>query len=215
MAATTSPESWADFYADRGFAGRTGFGDHPALLVIDMGRAWTDPASPIGTDYGDMIDRIATVLEHARRAKVPIFYTTMQFPPTKADVEGVYCQKYTNLPKIKGEQWSRIADRIAPSDDDTVVWKHRPSALYGTTLLSQLNELRVDTVLITGVSTSGCVRSTAEDSFNAGLRTVVIRDCVGDRSPAAHEANMIDIDNRYADVVDRSVVEEYLNRLRR
>src|SRR5215471_17105980 len=90
------------FYAKRGFAGRVGFGDKPALVIIDMARAWLDPASPIGTDFGDLVERIAGVLETARPAKVPIFFTTMPFPPATPDLEGVYCRKLSFLKELKG-----------------------------------------------------------------------------------------------------------------
>lgn len=200
----------AKFYAEHGFAGRIGFGERPALIVIDMARAWLDPASPISADLEELIDRIRSVREAARRARIPVFYTTMPYPPPPADLAGVYARKLTHATALSGKHWSEIDPRLAPGDRETVIEKHRASAFYGTTFLSQLLGYQVDTLLITGCSTSGCVRSTAESAFNVGLHTIVIRDCVGDRSPTAHEANLVDIDSRYADVVDSSETITYL-----
>jgi nicotinamidase-related amidase len=205
----------AKFYAEHGFAGRLGFGERPALIVIDMARAWLDPASPIAADFEELIERIRSVLGAARGSRIPVFYTTMPYPPPPGDLAGVYARKLTHVAALSGEHWSEIDPRLAPSDRETVIQKHRASAFYGTTLLSQLVGYQVDTLLITGCSTSGCVRSTAESSFNVGLHTIVVRDCVGDRSPTAHEANLVDIDSRYADLVDSIKAIAYLESVAR
>jgi nicotinamidase-related amidase len=197
------------FYAQHGFAGRIGFGERPALIVIDMARAWLDPSSPIGTDFGDLVERIGQLVQSARRAAIPVFYTTMPYPAIPSDLVGVWARKLPHAAALEGAKWSEIDPRVDSRPEEVIV-KNRASAFYGTILLSRLVSLQVDTLLVTGCSTSGCVRSTAESAFNVGLHSIVVGDCVGDRSPAAHEANLIDIDSRYADVVLSERVHEYL-----
>src|SRR5438270_8086613 len=204
-------QSLSGFYRDRGFAGRVAFGERPALLVLVLARAWTDPASPLGSDLGAVVDNTVTVLHRAREAGIPIYFTTMAYD---AEFQEAPPTLRTKLPStarlVRGSEWVQLEPKLDRHPDEPLVEKQRASAFFGTSLLSQLVARNVDTVLITGCSTSGCIRATAESCFDNGFRTSVVRDAVGDRSPSAHEANLFDIDARYADVVSLDEALDYL-----
>jgi maleamate amidohydrolase len=190
------------FYRDKGFAGRVGFGERPALLVIDLARAWTDPQSPLGSDLSSVVDNTATLLGRARQAGLPIYFTTMAYDPEFREAPAILRAKLPSTATlVRGSQWVQLEPRLERRANEPLIEKQRASAFFGTSLLSQLVASRVDTVLITGCSTSGCIRATAESCFDNGFRTIVVREAVGDRSPSAHQANLCVIDARDAVVV--------------
>ena len=192
-------ESLREWYRQRGFGGRVGFGQRPALLVIDIARGWLDPTTSIGSDQKDMLDNILAVLRAARAAELPVIFTTMG---GLGDSDEVFDLK---LPGSSGDVRKPELMELEPSLEraphEPLLVKPRQSAFFGTRLVGQLIGLSVDTVIVVGASTSGCIRSTCEDAFNNNLRVIVPRGAVGDRSPSAHEANLFDIDNRFGDVV--------------
>ncbi len=188
------------FYKERGiFQGRFGFGQSPALVVIDMAYGWTDPAYAGGSArLGPALDAIRQLLPVARQKGVPVIYTT---------------SPYQDKPQFKSaadfspnfRKWDRracqIDERVAPLPGEYVIQKEHASAFAGTPLVGHLIERRVDTLLLTGCSTSACVRATATDAKSYHLRPVIIREAVQDRSELAHEWTLFDIQARFADVV--------------
>jgi nicotinamidase-related amidase len=200
------------YYKERGiFQDRFGFGKCPALVVIDMAYGWTDPAYAGGSGRLDAaIGAIRGLLPAAREQGVPVFYTTSPF-----DVKPQIKSAADFSPGFR--EWDRraceIDERVRPLPTEPVVFKEHASAFAGTALVGRLMAHRVDTLLITGCSTSACVRATATDAKVYHLRPVVVREAVGDRSEVAHEWTLFDIQARFADVVGLAEVLAYLRAL--
>jgi len=200
------------YYKQRGlFQGRFGFGRRPALIVIDMAYGWTDPAYAGGSSRLDTAtEAIRLMLVPARAKAVPIFYTTSPFQ---------------EVPQIKSaadyspgfRKWDRraceIDERVRPLKTEHIIEKEHASAFAGTALVGHLIGNQVDTLLITGCSTSACVRATATDAKSVQLRPIVIREAVQDRSDIAHEWTLFDLQARFADVVELSEALNYLQSL--
>ncbi len=145
---------------------------------------------------------IARLLDAFRRAGLPVVFTTVCYDDFGKQAAAVFLEKIPALAVLEpGSQWVEIDPRIAPADGEPVLSKYFASAFFGTTLASLLSSAGADTVVVTGASTSGCVRATALDALQHGYRVVVPREAVGDRNAAAHEANLYDLDTKYADVV--------------
>jgi len=200
------------FYKERGiFQGRFGFGQGPALIVIDMAYGWTDPAYAGGSQRLDSaITAIQRLLPVARSRKIPIFYTTSPYqdePPKKSAADF--------SPGFR--KWDRraceIDERVRPLASEYVLLKEHASAFAGTPFIGHLIAHRVDTLLITGCSTSACVRATATDAKSNHLRPIIIREAVQDRSEIAHEWTLSDIQARFADVVSLEETLAYLQAL--
>ena len=202
-------------YREIGFSGRVGFGERPALLVIDLARAWTDPNCPLGSELSEVVANTKAVLDQARRAGIPVFFTYMAYDK---DLNEAGPTLRAKLPVtkwlVRGSEWVELEPSLERRPDEPVIEKQRASAFFGTTLLSQLVAKGVDTTIITGCSTSGCIRATAEACFDNGFRAIVVKEAVGDRSPSAHEANLFDIDARYGDVVSLEQALDYLVSMR-
>ena len=185
-----------------GFHGRAGMGERPALVVVDVNRGFTDPASPLVCELDECVAAIARLLEAFRRAELPVVFTTVCYDDFGKRAAAVFLEKIPALLVLEpGSHWVEIDPRIAPAEGEPVLAKYFASAFFGTTLASVLASAGADTVVVTGASTSGCVRATALDAMQHGYRVVVPREAVGDRNPAAHEANLYDLDTKYADVV--------------
>jgi len=197
-----------------GFHGRAGFGEKPALVVVDVNRGFTDPASPLVCDLDDCVASIARLLEAFRRAELPIVFTTVCYDDFGKQAAAIFIEKVPALLVLEpGSKWVEIDPRIAPAGSEPVLSKYFASAFFGTTLASLLASAGSDTVIVTGASTSGCVRATALDALQHGYRVVVPREAVGDRNPAAHEANLYDIDTKYGDVVSLGETLAYVDEL--
>lgn len=197
------------YYKQRGiFQGRFGFGQRPALVVIDMAYGWTDPAYAGGSARLDSaIEAIRQLLLTAREKSIPIIYTTSPYteqPPLKSAADF--------SPNFR--RWDRractIDERVAPLPVEYILFKEHASAFAGTPLISHLVARSVDTLLITGCSTSACVRATATDAKSLGLRPIIVREAVEDRSEIAHEWTLFDIQARFADVVSLEETRTYL-----
>jgi maleamate amidohydrolase len=185
-----------------GFHGRAGFGRRPALVVIDVNRGFTDPASPLVCDLDDVVGAIGRLLEAFRGAGLPVAYTTVAYDEAAKRSAEAFIAKIPALLTLEaGSAWVEIDARIAPRPDEPVFTKLWASAFFGTPFASFLAAAGCDSLVVTGASTSGCVRATAVDALQHGYRPVVPREAVGDRNPAAHEANLYDIDAKYGDVV--------------
>lgn len=194
---------------------RTGFGDHPCILVIDLQYGMTDPECPLGSaELDEPIEVTRRVLASAREAAVPIIYARVSFREDLAD-GGMFLSKVPSLAWLtSGSRWVEIDERVAPEPGDYILTKRHSSAFIGTELQQVLQVRGVDTVISVGGSTSGCVRQTAVDANAYGYRSIVVRDGVGDRNRAQHEANLVDLDGKYADVVESQEVLEFLSGLR-
>jgi nicotinamidase-related amidase len=197
-----------------GFGGRAGFGSRPALLVIDVNVGFTDPASPLVCDLDGVVEAIARLLDHARRAELPVVYTTVVYDDSAKRAAAAFVDKVPALLTLEpGSRWIEIDPRIAPQPGEPVLTKVFASAFFGTTLQSMLATAGCDSVIVTGASTSGCVRATAVDALQHGYRVAVPREAVGDRNPSAHEANLYDIDAKYGDVVSVDEMLAHLDEL--
>lgn len=186
----------------RGFGGRGGFGSRPALVVIDMTLGFTDPEAPLACDLEGPILEIQKLLGAARRAEIPIVFTTVAYRESDRLTAAAFIDKVPALLTLEaGTRWAEIDPRIAPRETEPVLNKLFASGFFGTGLSSLLTAAGVDTLIITGASTSGCVRATAVDALQYGFRPVVPREAVGDRNEQAHEANLYDVDAKYGDVV--------------
>ncbi|MGI8606528.1 MAG: isochorismatase family protein [Gaiellaceae bacterium] len=197
-----------------GFHGRTGFGRRPALLVIDVNVGFTDPASPLVCELDGVVAAIGRLLDEARRAQVPVVYTTVSYTEGDRAAAAAFIDKVPALLTLQsGSRWVEIDSRIAPLPHEPVLNKLFASAFFGTPLSSLLASARCDSLVVTGASTSGCVRATVVDALQHGYRPIVPREAVGDRNHAAHEANLYDIDAKYGDVVSVDDVVEHLEEL--
>jgi nicotinamidase-related amidase len=200
------------YYKDRGiFQGRFGFGAQPALVVIDMAYGWTDPAYAGGSARLDRaIEAIRRLLPVARAKKTPIYYTTSAYDTPQFKSAADYSPTF--------RAWDRraceIDERVRPEPGEPVIYKEHASAFAGTPLIGHLIAHRVDTLLITGCSTSACVRATATDAKSNCLKPIIIREAVEDRSEVAHEWTLFDIQARFADVVSADEALVYLGGLK-
>jgi len=192
----------AAFYRERGFGGTAGFGRRPALLVIDLVNGFTNPASPLGSDLDAVVAATRRLLDACRLKGVPIVFTTVAFDGAKSQAAAVFMAKIPSLRTLQaGSDAVQIDTRLGLQPSDTLITKQFASAFFGTALSSLLAAEGCDTVLVTGATTSGCVRATAVDAVQYGYRPIVPRECVGDRARAPHEANLFDIQQKYGDVV--------------
>jgi nicotinamidase-related amidase len=199
------------YYRDRGiFQDKFSFGVSPALIVIDMAYGWTDPAYAGGSARLDAaIAAIQQLLPLARSKGIPIIYTTSPFPQTQLKSAADFSPKF--------RQWDQraceIDERVKPQPGELIIYKEHASAFAGTALVGHLLGRRVDTLLITGCSTSACVRATATDAKSHELRPMVIREAVQDRCEALHEFTLFDLRARFADIVTLVETLEYLGAL--
>ena len=195
-----------------GFHGRAGFGRRPALVVVDMSVGFTDPASPLHCELEEVVEAIERLLAATRAARLPVVYTTVAYDEAAKEKARVFIDKVPALLTLEvGSRLVEIDPRLAPQPGERVLTKLFASAFFGTTLASLLMVQQCDGVIVTGASTSGCVRATAVDALQYGYRVVVPREAVGDRNPAAHEANLHDIDAKYGDVLSLDAVVEHLD----
>jgi len=190
--------------------GRLGLGERPAVLVVDFSCGFTDPECPLGADMGAEIEATRRVLEVARGRGFPVIFTTIAFEENLVD-GALWVRKVPSLGELRlGSRWVEIDPRLERREEETVIVKKGASAFFGTNLSAILASLGVDSVVLCGATTSGCVRATAVDLLQHGYPALVPRECVGDRAAPPHEANLFDIQAKYADVVS---LEEALERL--
>jgi maleamate amidohydrolase len=185
------------------FSGRVGWGSRPAVLVVDLVRAYTEPGGPFALpDPSPAVKAAGELVAAARTTGFPVLWTTVRYTAGLADA-GLFAVKVPALACFaEGAPggWGELV--LDPAPAEPVVVKQYASAFFGTTLAPTLRGLGVDTLVLAGVSTSGCVRASAMDALNSGFRPQVVRDACADRTPALHENNLADLDAKYADVVD-------------
>jgi maleamate amidohydrolase len=188
-------------YAQAGFGHRLGAGRSPALLIVDVVDAYLRVGSPLFAGVDAEVAKAGQLAALARASGVPVVLTRVSYQAGGAD-GGLFYRKVPALEAfLEGSPDGALAKVLDVADTDLIVTKQYASAFFGTTLASTLHTLSIDTVLIAGLTTSGCVRASAVDALGHGFRPLVIADAVGDRDPDIHRMNLFDIDQKYADVI--------------
>lgn len=200
----------AQMYQSRGIGGAGGIGERPALIVIDMATAFTDPAYNVGVDLSEEIEQIRRLLPVFRMRELPVVFSTTSYNPNLRD-GGRFLEKIPGCGELlDGTDGVAINPIFERDDNDVVVVKKFPSSFESTHLASYLTSQKVDSVVLVGMSTSGCVRAAAIDAVSRGFKTLVVQDAVGDRHPGIHWANLFDIHTKFADVVSTDDVIDWL-----
>jgi len=205
-------DSLSDNYEAGGFGMSLPPGRRPALLVVDFVRAYLVEGSPLYAGAEPARAAARRLLEASRRAAIPVLHTNVRYQAGGRD-GGVFFRKLPALACFEDgarPDLAAFASGLEPAPGETVITKQYASAFFGTSLASTLTALGVDTVLIAGVSTSGCIRASAVDACQHGFVPLVVREAVGDRHPAPHEANLFDLQAKYAEVVSLEWALEYL-----
>ncbi|NNH68506.1 isochorismatase family protein [Nocardia uniformis] len=185
-----------------GYGTPLGAGEHPAVLVIDICAAYLTDGSPLRAPVEDAVHAAATVVKGARAGRYPVLFTRVSYRPGTTE-GGLFRRKIPTLSVFEeGNPLGDFLDDPAPLPGDTVVTKQYPSAFHGTALAANLTAAGIDTLLIVGLTTSGCIRATATDAMQHGFRPLVVADACGDRDRRLHEANLFDLNAKYADVID-------------
>jgi maleamate amidohydrolase len=183
------------------FGGRLPFGERPALLIVDFVMAYLDKGSPLYAGVEGALASNERLLEAARAAGIPVIFTNVEYASGGQD-GGIF---YRKVPALKlferGSPLGAFPPALTPNTDELVVTKKYASAFFGTSLASTLTAMQIDTLLITGLSTSGCVRATTLDACQHGFLPFVVRDACGDRTPGPHQANLFDLQAKYAEVI--------------
>jgi nicotinamidase-related amidase len=200
-------------YRERGiFQDRFGFGRSPAVVVVDFAYGWTDPAYAGGSSRLDgPVEATRSLVDAARARALPIIFTTSPWRPDSGDQPFKSAADHSAGFRAWDERACRIDERVAPHPGDLVLEKENASAFFGTHLAPYLIGNGIDTLLITGCSTSACIRATATDAKSYRFRPIIVRECVGDRSPVAHEWTLFDIEARFADVVPLAEAVAYIS----
>jgi nicotinamidase-related amidase len=211
---TTPIDRDEKLFRERGFNKRMGFGSSPAVVIIDMQKGFTNPKEALGSNLDNQIAATIPLLEVAHRRSIPVFFSVCVYDDPELRDAGIWINKIQGLETLRaGTENVEIDDRLDVRPGDTLLRKRYASCFFGTDLSSRLAAGRIDTLIITGCTTSGCVRATAVDSCQSGIRPIVVREAVGDRSPAAHEQSLFDLDAKYADVMLLAEVLPYLERV--
>ena len=199
------------FFRERGFGLKIGFGERPALIVIDMVKAFTDPSRMLGANLDREIAAMQPLLALAHERGLPVLFSTVVYNDADLKDAGIWALKQKGVATLKsGSDGSDIDPRLDFRPTDSLLVKKYASCFFGTDLVPRLLSQRVDTLIIVGCTTSGCVRATAVDAVQTGLRPMVVREAVGDRSAAAHEQSLFDLNAKYADVVSLDETLHYM-----
>lgn len=210
MPKTNISGSVQDDYEKAGFGGSLGFGDKPCLLIIDMCKAYMEANAPLYAGIEKEAGNIKRLLTAFRSAGRPIIHTRVEYVPGGAD-GGVFFRKIAALSCFeRGNPLAEPAEGLEPQNNEIVVTKQYASAYFGTSLASSIRALGCDSVVVTGVSTSGCVRASALDTIQHGFIPLVVEDACGDRDQAVHDSNIFDLGAKYADIVS---TDDILKRL--
>jgi len=188
-----------------------GPGERPAVLVVDFIEGFTSIQSPFSGPWDEAVAVTADLLRDAHRSDVPAIFTTVEFDPQDAETNLLIRKAPAVVALARGSHWAQIDHRLPRHQTDVVISKKHGSAFFGTDLATRLQAMQIDTLLIAGCVTSGCVRASAVDAAQYGFRPLVVREAVGDRSPLANEANLMDIAARYGDVVSLQEAKRILS----
>jgi maleamate amidohydrolase len=202
----------AEIYRAQGFGGKVGIGRRPALCIVDFVNGFVDPAIFGGGNIADSVTNTVGLLAAARRYGLPVAFSRVVYASDGAD-DCVFVRKVPALASLTEQApASQIVLELTPLPGEKILRKTQPSAFFGTGYAEWLRERKVDTVIVTGCTTSGCIRATVVDSMSYDFRTIVARDCVGDRSLAAHDANLFDMEQKYADLMESEDIVAALKR---
>jgi maleamate amidohydrolase len=199
-----------EIYGKQQFGQKTGLGGNPALLIVDFVNGFTDPEILGGGNIASAVSATVPVLAHFRSQGRPVIFTRIVYADDGADA-GVWCQKVPRLRDLTEKAHSsQVVDALAPLSGELVIRKTQASAFFGTHLAAHLIGKGIDSLVIAGCTTSGCIRASAIDAMSHNYRTVVLTDCVGDRALGPHEANLFDIGQKYADLMPGGKLVESL-----
>jgi nicotinamidase-related amidase len=205
----------SDVYARAGFGAPVRRGERPAIVVIDLTNGFTDPDAPTGADLSAVVAATSELITAGRAVGVRVVFTTIAYTPAEIDTV-TWLQKAPGMRALReGTPAVALDSRLPVEERDHLITKKGASAFFGTGLAALLTGLRVDTVLVCGATTSGCVRASAVDAVQSGFPVLVPRECVGDRAQGPHEANLFDIQAKYGDVIDVADAIGYLKDLPR
>lgn len=206
------PDQGRNVYAEAGFGGGFERGLRPAVIVVDFQVGFTDPAAPTGADMAAEIESTNALIGAARTADAPVIFTRIAYDESRLGL--TWLRKARGMAALRvGSPLVEIDARVARQNHDPVLVKEHASAFFGTEMSSLLTSYAVDTVIVCGATTSGCVRATAVDSVSLGFPTLVPRDCVADRARSPHEAALFDLQEKYADVTSAPSLRTYLENL--
>jgi maleamate amidohydrolase len=195
-----------DIYRKQNFGNRLGFGRRSALLLVDFTVGFNDPALFGGGNIDAAVKRSVRLLEFFRGKSLPIAFTRIVYADDGSNL-GVFAMKLPNLRMLtESHPAGQVVPELTPGEGEFMVRKTEPSAFFGTGLAPWLVKQGVDTVVVTGCTTSGCVRATVVDATSHNFRPVVARDCVGDRAIGPHDANLFDMEQKYADLLERDEI---------
>jgi len=187
-----------------------GLGEHPALVLVDVINGFTDPACPLGSEADSVVDACRTLLEVFRKKRLPVFFTSVVYRDESQ--ARVFRQRLPALNVLEpGSEWVKIDPRIAPVSGEAVIEKRWASGFFNTDLAQRLKDEGADSIVVGGLTTSGCVRATAVDGLQNDYRVVIAREATGDRNLAAHESNLFDLQAKYADVLSLKSVLSLLD----
>ncbi len=207
----TSGKDDEEFFRARGFGVKIGFGERPALIVIDMIKGFTNPDMPLGAPLESQIAAQKPMIDVAHERGIPVIFSTVIYNDADLRDAGLWAIKMRGTMTLKaGTEATEVDPRLGMRDNDSLLVKKYASCFFGTDLVPRLLNQRIDTLIITGCTTSGCVRATAVDSVQNGFRPVVVREAVGDRSQAAHDQSLFDLNAKYADVVGLDETLQYM-----
>jgi maleamate amidohydrolase len=201
--------------ADQNYEGvwdsRIGFGKKSAIIVIDLLQGYTTEGSALyAPGVVDCVKEMPELLELAREKGVPIIHTRVLYTAPNYEDGGIWIKKAPVLRDlVEGNPYAEFCEGVVPQPGEPVIVKQYASAFFGTSLIATLNGLGVDTLIITGCTTSGCIRATAVDTVQHGIRPICVRECIGDRHEGPHEANLFDINAKYGDVISKAETLEY------
>nr|WP_298897806.1 isochorismatase family protein [uncultured Altererythrobacter sp.] len=199
----------------KAYGGKAGFGTSPALLMIDFVEAYFDPDCDLYADVDDALQSAVRVREAAHKAGIPVILTNVVYHDGGLD-GGRFFEKVRPLRNfLQGSPMGDWPKGLTPTENELIISKQYPSAFFGTSLASTLTAMDVDNVILTGLTTSGCVRASCVDSISHGFITTVVRDACGDRHSEPHEANLFDMQAKYADVVSEEEIIAHLSALSR
>ena len=202
-----------EIYQKQGFGNHSGMGQRPALLIVDFVNGFADPDQFGGGNIGEAIENTRELLAEARALGLPVAFTRVVYAEDGSDA-GVFTLKAPTLKSLTEESFSsQVVDQLKPWDGEYIVRKTQPSAFFGTNLTAWFVSRGVDTVIVTGCTTSGCVRASVIDSMSYNFKTVVATDCVGDRALGPHEANLFDMEQKYADLMTSSEIVAVLHEI--
>lgn len=198
-------------FREKGLGGRIGFGERPALLVVDLIRGFTDRRSPLAGELDRQVQATQELLTRARAAGIPTIFSTVAYDANLQDAGNWIRKIPSNTWLVEGSEWVELDERLQRQDSEKLLVKKYASCFFGTDLASLLVSKRVDTLIIVGCTTSGCVRATAVDACSYGFHTIIVEEGVGDRAELPHLASLFDIDNKYGDVVGLDEATKYLD----